>query len=394
MRTIMSGIEKIDVLTGGFHPGELTLICSRPGMGKTTLLKRVILNTARTAVRNKRAKFVLYFNPAGTGLAEIPRFRGISNLQAEAVIVDATPAMSVDHIVEKFAILKKTHEISMVAIDYLQLLNQGESDPDKRLHGMVAIVSRLKELAVQEGITVLMNAVLTPLVENRQDYMSRPADISNFGDIKSLADMIMILHRPYHVVGVQGTQGVFLPGPTTFTVAKNSHGGVGFCKLALREFGNAADRFSWHWYVEDYRIRSHLRWLFFGSPDSDDGPKPEDSSNGYVINGYRMDKEGFDRLNTGLRWPILGNDPILDQDIARDFLDNKRLQKPEQYNAFCPLDGYVTAINAEYYWGLPPGERMNESGPDAVYRLCPHCLIELASRMMIRRSWHGNYSFR
>jgi len=394
MKTIMSGVEKIDALTGGFHQGELTLICSRPGMGKTTLLERIMLNTARTAVRNKDAEFVMYFNPAGRGLAGIPRFRGISNLQAEAVIVDATPDISVDHIVEKFVMLKKAYRISMVAIDGLQLLILGETDPDKRQQGMVAIVSRLKELAVQEGISVLMTALLTPLVGNRQEYMSRPADISNFGDIKSLADMIMILHRPYHVAGVQGTQGVFLPGPTTFTVAKNSHGGVGFCKLALREFGNTADMFSWHWYVSDYRIRSHLRWLFFGSPDPDDGPQPEDSNNGYVINGYRMDKEGFDRLNAGLLWPIVGKDPILDQEIARDFLDNKRLQKPEQYNAFCPLDGYVTAINAEYYWGLAPGERMNESGPDAVYRLCPHCLIELASRMIIRRHWHGDFSFR
>ena len=107
-----------------------------------------------------------------------------------------------------------------------------------------------------------------------------------------------------------------------------------------------------------------------------------------------MDKEGLDRLNTGLRWPIAGKDLVLDQEIARDFVDNKRLEKPVQYNAFCPLDGYVTAIDAEYYWGLPPGEHMNESGPDEVYRLCPHCLIELASRMIIRRHWHGNYSFR
>ncbi len=388
----MSGIEKMDVLTGGFHPGELTLICSRPGVGKTTLLNRITLNTARTAVRNKKAEFVLYFNFAGRGLNGIPRFRGISNLQAEAVIV--TSAISVNHIVEKFALLKKEHQISMVAIDYLHLWSPEESDLDKRWQGMVATFSQLKELAVQEGICVLMNAILTPLEEKRQNYMPRPADLSCLGNIEPLADMIVTLHRPYHFVGMQELQVEFLPGPTTFTIAKNRHGGIGSCELPLREFGNAADMCSWHWHAADYRIRSHLRWLFFGSPDPDDGPKPQDSSNGYVLNGYRMNKDGLDRLNAFLRWPVLEKDPILDHDVSRKFLGNERLQKSEQYNAFCPLDGYVTAIDAEYYWGLPPGEHMNESGPDAVYRLCPHCLIELASRMIIRREMHGDFSFR
>lgn len=62
MTPIMSGIESIDALTGGCHPGELVLICGRPGMGKTRLLERIVLNTARMAVRNKNAEFVLYFS--------------------------------------------------------------------------------------------------------------------------------------------------------------------------------------------------------------------------------------------------------------------------------------------------------------------------------------------
>jgi len=101
-----------------------------------------------------------------------------------------------------------------------------------------------------------------------------------------------------------------------------------------------------------------------------------------------MDDGGFARLNAALDWPIAADDPILDHDISGNVLEVHALSKPEQYNAFCPLDGYVTAINAEYYWKLLPGEHLCQDGigPEHVYRLCPHCLMEVASKMEIRRT--------
>jgi hypothetical protein len=140
-----------------------------------------------------------------------------------------------------------------------------------------------------------------------------------------------------------------------------------------------------------YNIRYHLRWLFFGSPNPFDG-KPDEAarhSNGYVVNGLRMDDKGFARLNAGLHWPLAEDDPILDHDIPECFMEFDQSRVPEQYNAICPLDGYVLAINAEYYWRLPPGEHVAEDGPDSVYRLCPHCLMDLASRNIIQRSVRG-----
>lgn len=41
MTNILSGIYKIDAITNGFYPSELVLICGRPGMGKSSLLRRL-----------------------------------------------------------------------------------------------------------------------------------------------------------------------------------------------------------------------------------------------------------------------------------------------------------------------------------------------------------------
>lgn len=413
LTTITSGIENLDDITGGFQPGELVLICGRPGMGKSSLLDRMILNTAHTAVRDKKPEFVLYFSMEKLTLSGIPRFRGIRNLQEKAVIVDNTPCISAGYIAEKYAAYSETHKISLLAIDYLQLMKLDNSVQDNRRQQTTAIVSSLKELARREQVCIMLTSRLSRHVDKRPDHVPQLSDLSFIGDIEALADMAILLHRPYHVVGMQGTPLELLPGPTTVTIAKNRHGGTGTCELPIREFGKSEMDY-WVWKSNSHQIaaelregmqrkgarnmflipeyerryfsiRSHLRWFFFGSPDFTDGPRPDNYQNsGYVINGFRMDDTGFARLNASLRWQIAADDPVLDYDLSEN-LHAAFSPKPEQYNAFCPLDGYVTAVNAEYHWRLPTGEHISESGPDHVYRLCPHCLMELASRMVKMR---------
>lgn len=415
MSTIMSGIEKIDTITGGFHPGELIFIAGRPEMGKTTLLSRIVLNMAQKAVRDKNPEFVLYFNLDKTVLRRIPRFRGIKNLQAEAVITYNRPAVSTENIAEKLTSLKKTHRISVVAIDYLQLI--GREADGSRKEEAIAIVSALKQMAVEENICILLTSYLRQNVDKRRDHIPQLSDLEILGDIEQLIDMVIFLHLPYQVVGMPTVPLEIFPGPTTVTIAKNLHGGIGSCELRIKEFGESEmDSWTWesnmpliiparkNWMQRDrrmdllfipsyqpkyYNTRRHLRWLFFGSLEEGKPDEIERQTNGYVVNGLRMNEEGFFKLNADLRWQIAEDDPIMDHDVSESFLEVDQFIIPEQYNAICPLDGYVLAINAESYWRLPLGEHISNDGPDSVYRLCPHCLMNLASRNIIRRCIRG-----
>jgi len=411
MPTIMSGIEKIDAITGGFLPGELVLLCGRTEMGKTTLLDRIALNIAKKAVRDKNPEFVLYFGQT-VGIPGTPRFRGIRNLQDEVIIGAYHPVLKIEDIVKNVQFQKKKRRLSVVAIDYLQLI--GTKEPadrgSYRKESATDVVRRLKQLAVEESICILLVARVFG-----GDQIITLADLTKIGIVEPLADVVSFLHRPHHFNGLFCE---IFPGPTTVTIAKNRHGGIGSCELRIKEFG-ISDMTYWTWrqsnlpqiaseikdsmrraangrsiftpqyQVNYYNIRYHLRWLFFGSPGDGKPDETKRHSNGYVVNGLRMNDDGFARLNAELRWQIAEDDPILNHDISECFMEFDQSRIPEQYNAICPLDGYVLAINAESYWRLPPGEHVAEDGPDSVYRLCPHCLMDLASMNIIRRCIRG-----
>lgn len=416
MFIVMTGIKEIDDITGGFWPGELVLICGRPGMGKTTLLNRIVLSAAHNAVRDKKPEYVIYFKQEKRVFrCGIPRFRGIRNIQDKAVIDLYQSMLSVEDIVEILRLEKKKRNISAIAIDCLQTLGIQESAGDNK----VAIAGRLKRLAEEEKLVVFLVSGLWRNVDLRRDHTPLLSDLAMIGDIEPSVDMVIFLHRTYFSSGSGGAPLEILPGPTTVTIARNQRGAVGSCECGIREFGEPR-MFGWNWeqgetkFLADtigdrmrynasrknnissmqfrpyepscYSIRSQLRWLFFGSPDPLEERKPEDSSNGYVINGLRMNDKGFARLNAGLRWPIAADDPILDHDISERLLNFDQSLVPEQYNAICPLDGYVTAINSESYFRLPPDGHVSNDGPDKVYRLCPHCLLELASRLNVLRT--------
>lgn len=90
MTTLLSGIDKLDHITGGFLPGKLILFCDWQGMEKLNLLERIMLNTVHKAVRDKNPEFVLFFKLVNTKIVGIPRFiRGIPRLQSPVVIVES-----------------------------------------------------------------------------------------------------------------------------------------------------------------------------------------------------------------------------------------------------------------------------------------------------------------
>lgn len=122
--------------------------------------------------------------------------------------------------------LKKRHDIRLVVIDYLQLI-EPDNKRDSRQEQVAQISRRLKFLARELKIPVLSLAQVNRSSEDRQDNTPRLADLRESGSLEQDADTVMLLHRP----GMRrdsGEEDTFIE----VHIAKQRNGPTGEAKLA------------------------------------------------------------------------------------------------------------------------------------------------------------------
>jgi replicative DNA helicase len=242
---IPTGYLDLDNLTAGFQNNELIIIAARPSVGKTAFA----LNIARHVVveENLPVLFVS-LEQARIELAErllccqarvdSHRLRrghlssddetkimeAGGTLSESKLFIDDTPGQSMLRIAANARRLKKRHELRLVIIDYLQLI-----DPDDRRESrqeqVAGISRRLKFLARELKLPVVALAQVNRSSEDRTDHRPRLSDLRESGAIEQDADTVMMLHRPdYHEPGQN-------EGLVEVIVAKQRNGPTGEVSL-------------------------------------------------------------------------------------------------------------------------------------------------------------------
>src|SRR5262249_21908792 len=116
-------------------------------------------------------------------------------LRQAKLFIDDSPGQGMLRIAANARRLKLRHDIKLVVIDYLQLI-----EPDDRRaprQEQVANISRrLKFLARELNIPVISLAQVNRGSEDRQDHRPRLSDLRESGSIEQDADTVMMLHRP------------------------------------------------------------------------------------------------------------------------------------------------------------------------------------------------------
>jgi replicative DNA helicase len=219
---IATGYLDLDNLTAGFQNSELIILAARPSVGKTAFA----LNIARHVVVEEGLPVLFVsLEQARVELAErllccqaqvdSHRLRrghlssddetkimeAGSVLSESKLFIDDTPGQSMLRIAANARRLKKRHDIRLVMIDYLQLI-----DPDDRRESrqeqVAGISRRLKFLARELKVPVVALAQVNRSSEDRQDHRPRLSDLRESGAIEQDADTVMMLHRPdYHEPG-------------------------------------------------------------------------------------------------------------------------------------------------------------------------------------------------
>jgi replicative DNA helicase len=150
-------------------------------------------------------------------------------LRQARLFIDDTPAQGMLRIAANARRLKKRHDIRLVVVDYLQLIDP-ENKRDSRQEQVAHISRRLKFLARELRIPVLALAQVNRSTEDRTDHRPRLSDLRESGSIEQDADTVMMLHRASMYGGESTEEGV-----TEIIVAKQRNGPTGSVTLAYRK---------------------------------------------------------------------------------------------------------------------------------------------------------------
>jgi len=212
---VSTGYVGLDRLTSGFQQSELIILAARPSQGKTALALNIAENVAQhaglpTAVFSlEMSKESLLQRLVGS-VARIDghKFRtgrlekrdresmkqALADISAAPLWIDDSGSSSVLEIGAKARRLKKEKGLSLVIVDYLQLIT-ARGRFNSRQEEVASISRGLKGLAKELGIPVLVLSQLTRAPE-REERSPQLSDLRESGAIEQDADVVMFIYRP------------------------------------------------------------------------------------------------------------------------------------------------------------------------------------------------------
>ena len=255
---LASGFHKLDKMTSGWQNSDLIIIAARPAMGKTAF----VLSMAKNIAVNNKVPVALFslemsnvqlVNRLIVNVCEIPGEKIKSGQLAPyewgqldykikerydaPLYVDDTPSLSVFELRTKARRLVREHDVKIIIIDYLQLMNASGMSFGSRQEEVSTISRSLKGLAKELNIPIIALSQLNRGVENREGVDGkRPqlSDLRESGAIEQDADMVCFIHRPEYYKIYTDEKGNDLHGMAEIIIAKHRNGAVGDVLLRFR----------------------------------------------------------------------------------------------------------------------------------------------------------------
>ncbi|MDH5203329.1 MAG: DnaB-like helicase C-terminal domain-containing protein, partial [Nitrospirota bacterium] len=162
-----------------------------------------------------------------------------SNLTGAPIFIDDSSAITVLELRAKARRLKMEHGLSLVIVDYLQLM-RGKGSFERREQEISDISRSLKALAKELSVPVIAVSQLNRSVEQRRPPKPILADLRESGAIEQDADVILFLYRDeiYNKEAKKGEAEVI--------IAKQRNGPTGIVNLTFisncTRFLNRTDR--------------------------------------------------------------------------------------------------------------------------------------------------------
>ncbi len=247
MRGVRTGFIDLDNMLSGMQKNNLIILAARPGQGKTAFMLNIAQNIG---VRDKKAVGIFSLEMSKeelvdrllVGQADIDAWKlktgklsdddfsklseAMGQLADAPIYIDDTPGLNLVEMRSKARRLQMEHDLSLLIVDYLQLIDPGKKF-DNRVQEVAIISQSLKNLARELKIPVLSASQLSRAVENRGDKKPQLADLRESGTIEQDADVVMFIYRPEMEV-------VTPMIPTKLLIAKHRNGPTGEVDLMFQ----------------------------------------------------------------------------------------------------------------------------------------------------------------
>lgn len=246
-----TGFHDLDEAIGGMQPGDYVVVAGRPAMGKTTLGLNIAENAALDG--KNTAVFSLEMGAAQLGKRSLSRFakvpldrllrasrlqdddwdrltNALGKLHGIPLRVDESAGLTVSQIAARCRRLMRKHgPLSLVVIDYLQLLRAPNSKIVNSKNDAVGEISaEIKSMAKSLACPVIVLSQLSRKVEERGDRRPVMSDLRDSGSIEQDADIIVMMYRDEYY-----NSGSINRGMAEAIVVKHRNGATGMTPLVF-----------------------------------------------------------------------------------------------------------------------------------------------------------------
>ena len=239
LRGVKTGFVDLDSTLSGMQASNLLILAARPGQGKTAMVANI---SSHVAVVEKIPVGIFSLEMSQeemvdrllVGQADVDAWRLKTGKLSESdfaklseamgiladapIFIDDTPGISIAEIRTRARRLQLEHNIGLLIVDYLQLVDPGRHY-DNRVQEVSIVSQSLKNLARELKIPLVAISQLSRAVEHRGEKKPQLADLRESGAIEQDADVVMFLYRIEESIG-----NVI---PTKLLIAKHRNGPTG-----------------------------------------------------------------------------------------------------------------------------------------------------------------------
>lgn len=254
-RGVETHYPDLDNLLAGLQKSDLIILAARPSVGKTTfaldlarqvgvhskvpvgifslemgadqLVDRMIAAQAGVDLWRLRTG-KLSSEGVGNDFEKISDAMGV--LSEAPIFIDDSGSLNIMEMRTMTRRLQAEHDLGLIIVDYLQLMEGRSSKGDNRVQEISEISRGLKQLARELNIPVIALSQLSRAVESRPDQIPKLSDLRESGSIEQDADVVMFLYREDRVKPDTTNRGI-----ADVIIAKHRNGPVGKISLYFDE---------------------------------------------------------------------------------------------------------------------------------------------------------------